>query len=144
MFILFLETKRLPRATETQESSRLNQRLFSLPDADGRRERDAWDTAMRAAMAAEREDKPVPDGNPKADQMKNRVLFDYDPYAQVELWWTVKGGQRRIEALAIDDRPAWRFFADWGLKPRVITITFTLISIAAALYKLPFECMSVY
>jgi hypothetical protein len=57
---------------------------------------------MRAAMAAELEGKPIPDGNPNqwADRTKSRVQFDYDAYAEVERWWTVGGGRRRIEALA--------------------------------------------
>ena len=57
---------------------------------------------MRAAMAAELEGKPIPDGNPNqwADQTKSRVQFDYDAYAEVERWWTTGGGRRRIEALA--------------------------------------------
>ncbi|KAI9457211.1 FAD/NAD-P-binding domain-containing protein [Lactarius psammicola] len=47
---------RLPRATATQQSSRLNQKIFHLPDGPEQRERDA---AMREAMAAELE--PVVD-----------------------------------------------------------------------------------
>ena len=56
---------------------------------------------MRAAMAAELDGKPIPDGNPNqwADRTKIRVQFDYDAYAEVERWWT-GGGKERIEALA--------------------------------------------
>jgi hypothetical protein len=55
---------------------------------------------MRAAMAAELEGKPIPDGNPNqwADCTKNRIQFDYDAYAEVERWWT-SGGREQMEAL---------------------------------------------
>ncbi len=55
---------------------------------------------MRAAMAAELEGGPIPDGNPNqwADRMKNRIQFDYDAYAEVERWWA-SGGREQIEAL---------------------------------------------
>ena len=91
--------KRLPRATATQESSRLNQKIFHLPDGPAQRARD---DAMRTAMGAELEDKPIPDGNPNqwADRTKSQVQFDYDAYAEVDRWWTSGGGRARIEALA--------------------------------------------
>ena len=93
-----LPKKRLPRATATQESSRLNQNIFHLPDGPEQRARD---DAMRAAMAAELDGEPIPDGNPNqwADRTKSRFQFDYDAYAEVEQWWT-GGGKERIEALA--------------------------------------------
>jgi len=89
--------KRLSRATATQESSRLNQKIFHLPDGPDQRARD---DAMRIAMAAELEGRPIPDGNPNqwADRTKNRVQFDYDAYAEVERWWA-SGGREQIEAL---------------------------------------------
>jgi len=91
--------KRLPRATATQESSRLNQKIFHLPDGPAQRARD---DAMRTAMAAELEDKSIPDGNPNqwADRTKSQVQFDYDAYAEVERWWMSGGRRARIEALA--------------------------------------------
>jgi salicylate hydroxylase len=93
----------LPRATATQDSSRLNQTIFHLPDGPAQRARDE---AMRAAMAAELEDKPIQfsDGNPNqwADRSKTRVQFDYDAYSEVEQWWA-DGGQQSIEALAGHD-----------------------------------------
>jgi len=57
---------------------------------------------MRTAMAAELEDKSIPDGNPNqwADRTKSQVQFDYDAYAEVERWWMSGGGRARIEALA--------------------------------------------
>jgi salicylate hydroxylase len=56
----------------TQHASRLNQKIFHLPDGPEQRARDA---AMRAAMAAELEGKPIQaQGNPNqwADREKNR------------------------------------------------------------------------
>jgi len=88
---------RLPRATATQQSSRLNQKIFHLPDGPEQRARDE---AMREAMAAELEGRPIPDGNPNqwADRTKSRVQFDYDAYGEVKRWWA-SGGRQRIEAL---------------------------------------------
>jgi salicylate hydroxylase len=88
----------LPRATATQETSRLNQKIFHLPDGPAQRARD---DGMRAAMAAELEGKSesIPDGNPNqcADKTKTHIQFDYDAYAEVEQWW-MSGGRERIEA----------------------------------------------
>jgi len=91
------EDLRLPRATATQESSRLNQKIFHLPDGPDQRARD---DAMRTAMAAELEGKPIPDGNPNqwADRTKSRIQFEYDAYGEVERWWT-DGGREQMEAL---------------------------------------------
>ncbi|KAN0111237.1 FAD/NAD(P)-binding domain containing protein [Russula decolorans] len=91
------EDLRLPRATATQESSRLNQKIFHLLDGPEQRARD---DAMRAAMAAELEGRPIADGNPNqlADRTKNHIQYDYDAYAEVEQWWA-SGGRERIEAL---------------------------------------------
>ena len=89
--------KRLSRAAATQESSRLNQKIFHLVDGPDQRARD---DAMRAAMAAELEGRPIPDGNPNqwADRTKNHIQFDYDAYAEVDRWWA-SGGREQIEAL---------------------------------------------
>ena len=56
---------------------------------------------MRAAMGAELEGKPIPDGNPNqwADRTKSRVQFGYDAYAEVERWWTSGGARQLLEAL---------------------------------------------
>jgi hypothetical protein len=90
---------RLPRATATQESSRLNQKIFHLHDGPEQRERDE---GMRAAMHAELDGQPIPDGNPNqwADRTKSKVQFDYDAYAEVDRWWSTGGGREHIEALA--------------------------------------------
>jgi salicylate hydroxylase len=95
---------RLPRATVTQQASRLNQKIFHLPDGPEQRARDA---AMRAAMAAELDGKPIQaQGNPNqwADREKNRTQFNYDAYAEVERWW-VNGGRLQIEALVHQTPP---------------------------------------
>jgi len=93
---------RLPRTTATQASSRLAQKILHFPDGPEQRERDE---AMRAAMAAELEGKPIPDGNPNqwADRTKSCRQFDYDAYAEVEQWWE-NGGRGRIEALGRGSR----------------------------------------
>ena len=88
---------RLTRATATQESPRLNQKIFRLPDGPDQRARD---DAMRTAMAAKLEGKPIPDGNPNqwTDRTKSRIQFEYDAYHEVERCWT--GGRReQVEAL---------------------------------------------
>ncbi|KAH9010148.1 FAD/NAD-P-binding domain-containing protein [Lactarius hengduanensis] len=95
---------RLPRATATQQSSRLNQKIFHLDDGPEQRARDA---AMRAAMAAELEGKPISaHGNPNqwADRAKNRTQFSYDAYVAVERWW-VNGGRKQIERVARAETP---------------------------------------
>ena len=81
-----------------REPSRLNQKIFHLPDGAAHRERDE---AMPTAMAAELEGKPIPDENPNqwADRTKSQVQFDHDAFAEVKWWWT-SGGRQRIEVLA--------------------------------------------
>ncbi|TFY64344.1 hypothetical protein EVG20_g5982, partial [Dentipellis fragilis] len=86
------EDLRLSRCTETQQSSRLNQHIFHLPDGP---EQEARDTAMRRAMEIERAallpsppgsttalpgDEEGLKGNPNqwADRGKNEVQFSYD------------------------------------------------------------------
>jgi hypothetical protein len=61
---------------------------------------------MRAAMASELEDKPIPDGNPNqwADRTKSHRQFDYDAYAEVQQWWA-NGGKTDIEALGCGAPP---------------------------------------
>ncbi|KAI0264854.1 FAD/NAD-P-binding domain-containing protein [Gloeopeniophorella convolvens] len=85
---------RLPRASATQESSRLNQKIFHYPDGPEQRARDA---AMRAAMALELAGEPgAADGNPNqwADRSKNEAQFSYDAYAEVERWWARRERER--------------------------------------------------
>ena len=109
--------KRLPRATATQEASRLNQKIFHLLDGPEQRSRD---DAMRAAMAAEHDGRPIPDGNPNqlADRTKNHIQFDYDAYAEVEQWWE-SGGQEQIEALRSHSDEGYESSAEVELKSRL-------------------------
>ncbi|KAN0111235.1 FAD/NAD(P)-binding domain containing protein [Russula decolorans] len=108
---------RLPRATATQESSRLNQKIFHLLDGPEQRARD---DAMRAAMAAELEGRAIPDGNPNqlADRTKNHIQYDYDAYAEVEQWWA-SGGREQIEALGGHGDGGHESFAEMVLKSRL-------------------------
>jgi salicylate hydroxylase len=110
-------SKRLPRAAATQESSRLNQKIFHLLDGPEQRARD---DAMRAAMAAELEGRPIPDGNPNqwADRSKNHIQFDYDAYAEVERWWT-GGGREQIEALGGHSDGAHDSSVEMAMKSRL-------------------------
>ena len=75
---------------------------------------------MRAAMAAELEGKPIPDGNPNqlADRTKNHIQFDYDAYAEVEQWWA-SGGRERIEALGGHSNGGREVSAEMALKSRL-------------------------
>jgi len=86
---------RLPRTTEAQRSSRLNQHIFHLPDGPEQRARD---TNMRKAMALElsgdREAlrrESTGNRNQWADKGKSDVLFGYDADAEVDKWWTAHG-----------------------------------------------------
>ena len=79
-------TPRLPRVSTTQDSSRLNQKIFHLPDGSAQRARDE---AMCTAMVAELSErgKLIPTvGNPNqwADRTKSRIEFGYDTYTEVE------------------------------------------------------------
>ena len=82
---------RLPRTATLQESSRLNQRIFHLPDGPEQRERDE---NMRKAMTLELSGdsgalRHESAGNPNqfADKKKSDDLFGYDADAEVDKWW---------------------------------------------------------
>jgi hypothetical protein len=136
----------MPRATATQEASRLNQEIFHLPDGPAQRARD---DAMRAAMAAELEGKPIPDGNPNqwADRTKNRVQFDYDAYAEVERWWT-SSGQQRAEALAMggrSSRVSWPSFPSAIYKFKLLWFILMLaLSVVMARYVIKTFAVGMY
>ena len=76
---------------------------------------------MRAAMAAELEGKPIPDGNPNqwADRTKSHFQFGYDAYGEVQRWWASGGGRERIEALAAGDRGSGRGHVETMVKARL-------------------------
>lgn len=86
---------RLPRTATVQESSRLNQLIFHLPDGPEQRERDE---NMRKAMAlelagntAELQRESVGNQNQWADKTKSDSLFGYDADAEVDKWWASHG-----------------------------------------------------
>ena len=90
---------RLARTSMVQQSSRLNQRIFHLPDGPEQRERDE---NMRKAMAVELSGdlgvvRRESDGNQNqwADRKKSDELFGYDADAEVDKWWAVHG--RRLD-----------------------------------------------
>jgi salicylate hydroxylase len=95
----------------------LNQKIFHLLDGPDQRARD---DAMRAAMAAELEGRPIPDGNPNqwADRTKNHIQFDYDAYAEVERWWA-SGGREQVEALGGHSDGGHGSSAEMALKSRL-------------------------
>lgn len=91
---------RLPRTAAVQESSRLNQHIFHLPDGPEQRERDE---SMRAAMALELAGKTaelrrlsVGNKNQWADKTKSDILFGYDADAEVDRWWASHGRQLQV------------------------------------------------
>ena len=94
--LLAYESLRYGRTASTQASSRLNQRIFHLPDGP---EQQARDDDMRAAMDAEFR---MLDGeevdmdyegsaNQWADRKKNKAQFAYDADAVTERWWEEVG-----------------------------------------------------
>lgn len=103
------ESLRLPRASATQASSRLNQTIFHLPDGP---DQEARDFQMRKAMEAEfsllaREhrgevitDSEMMEGNPNqwADRKKNEAQFGYDADDVAERWWR-EVGEREVGSL---------------------------------------------
>jgi len=85
---------RLPRTAMVQESSRLNQHIFHLPDGPEQRERDE---SMRKAMALELSGKAAElrresagNQNQWADKTKSDVLFGYDADAEVDRLWAAR------------------------------------------------------
>jgi salicylate hydroxylase len=93
---------RLPRTAMVQESSRLNQHIFHLPDGPEQRERDE---SMRKAMALELSGKTAElqresggNQNQWADKTKSDVLFGYDADAEVDRWWATHGRVSEVPA----------------------------------------------
>ena len=94
------EALRLPRATETQESSRLNQTIFHLEDGEAQRARDE---SMREAAQRDREREASEDegegsANQWADERKNEAQFGYDADEAADRWWA-EIGEREIGGL---------------------------------------------
>ncbi|KAI0739994.1 FAD/NAD(P)-binding domain-containing protein [Daedaleopsis nitida] len=98
------EALRLPRTAETQNQSRLNQKIFHLPDGPEQEKRDAdmrkgtevelkrWREGRQAP-----EDKLAGSANQWADEDKNMAQFAYDADEAAEKWWR-EGGERRVGA----------------------------------------------
>ena len=85
------EQLRYKRTTETQASSRLNQKIFHLPDGPEQRARD---DSMREAMLIElgASDSASPGyANQWVDKEKNAIQFDYDADMEANAWWEQEG-----------------------------------------------------
>ncbi|KAI0820847.1 FAD/NAD-P-binding domain-containing protein [Trametes gibbosa] len=102
-FIQAYEDLRLPRTAETQRQSRLNQKIFHLPDGP---EQEVRDAGMRQAMEAElrkmqgeaaraepgaEEEAFAGSPNQWADPKKSAAQFAYDADAVAERWWRTVG-----------------------------------------------------
>ena len=100
---------RLPRTAETQNQSRLNQRIFHLPDGPEQERRDA--DMRRAAelqlrLDANGDAKSAADvaggsSNQWADERKSRIQFGYDADEAAERWWR-EGGERAIQQAGVN------------------------------------------
>ncbi|RDX43059.1 FAD/NAD(P)-binding domain-containing protein [Lentinus brumalis] len=100
------EDLRLPRTAETQRQSRLNQKIFHLPDGPEQEQRDAdmrkateaelrrWREGKRAA-----DDKLAGSANQWADEDKNLAQFAYDADEAAERWWA-DVGEKQVGGLA--------------------------------------------
>ena len=104
------EALRLPRATETQESSRLNQTIFHLEDGEAQRARDE---SMREAAQRDREREASEDegegsANQWADERKNEAQFGYDADEAADRWWA-EIGEREIGGLRGVDSSGSRY-----------------------------------
>ncbi|KAH7912418.1 FAD/NAD(P)-binding domain-containing protein [Hygrophoropsis aurantiaca] len=90
---------RYTRTANTQASSRLNQKIFHLPDGPEQEERDkqmraAMEDALREARG-ERSHSPssttAGNANQWADKAKNMIQFGYDADEEAEKWWRDNG-----------------------------------------------------
>ena len=105
-FLQAYEDLRLPRTAETQNQSRLNQKIFHLPDGPEQERRDA---DMRRATEVElrrmREGQAKPadalegSANQWADEKKNVAQFAYDADEAAEQWYREGGDRKLREAL---------------------------------------------
>lgn len=97
--LLAYEKLRYPRTTDTQLSSRLNQRIFHYEDGP---EQEARDASMREAMLQTSKDGSAEtvvadysgNANQWADKRKNVVQFSYDAELEAEKWWQEIGRNR--------------------------------------------------
>ncbi|GJJ14116.1 hypothetical protein Clacol_008373 [Clathrus columnatus] len=103
IFLKAYQDLRLDRTAETQLSSRLNQKIFHLPDGPEQRKRDA---DMTAAMNARgNDDNGAFEGNLNqwADKRKSQEQFGYDAYEAAKLWWS-QIGQKEVKSLKAGEK----------------------------------------
>ncbi|TCD67710.1 hypothetical protein EIP91_012007 [Steccherinum ochraceum] len=96
---------RLPRASETQAQSRLNQKIFHLPDGPEQEARDAnmrkaMEMELRLVRGEEVEDVTLGNFNQWADQTKSAIQYSYDADKVAEDWWH-NTGKYTIASLAV-------------------------------------------
>jgi len=82
---------RYARTTETQASSRLNQKIFHLPDGPEQRARDDSMRAGTPKAVGISESASLGNANQWADKTKNIIQFSYDADQAVEDWWNQEG-----------------------------------------------------
>ncbi len=96
------EDLRLPRTAETQRQSRLNQKIFHLPDGPEQELRDAdmrraAEAELKRAAHEQRVHREAGNANQWADEDKNVAQFGYDADDAVERWWK-EGGEKLTNA----------------------------------------------
>jgi len=86
---------RIGRATEAQQASRINQRVYHLPDGEEQKRRDE---NMKKSMASQSTGnraevwvKPVANQKPERNEAGDAKLLGYDPDAEVDKWWASHG-----------------------------------------------------
>ena len=98
------EDLRLPRTAETQNQSRLNQKIFHLPDGPEQEQRDA---DMRRAAELELAhthngklggDAAEGSSNQWADERKSKIQFGYDADVVADRFWA-EVGEKEIGSL---------------------------------------------
>ncbi|KAJ6591235.1 hypothetical protein DFH09DRAFT_1139071 [Mycena vulgaris] len=95
-FLHAYQALRYPRTTETQLASRLNQKIFHLPDGPEQEARDlSMQKGMLDSLREERgeksPDRSLGNANVWADRTKNRIQFCYDAEEEAERWWNTSG-----------------------------------------------------
>ncbi len=94
---------RLPRTTDAQKQSRLNQKIFHLPDSPEQEQRDA---DMRKASELElrgkggKKEGHEGSANQWADVKKTRIQFGYDADEAAEQWWR-DGGEQKLRSVSV-------------------------------------------
>jgi len=110
--LLAYQELRLSRTSDTQLSSRLNQKIFHLSDGP---EQEARDADMRAAMLNSDMGDFEGNQNQWADKKKNATQFGYDADAEVDQWWR-KNGEK---ILRLRDRGEMSLQQEMTIKSRL-------------------------